>query len=95
MLANFLFEQIIVLLRLKFPSSLTKEVLLFHLQNGSNQSSVLHYHLFLEAQSYAPFLVELNEKSRRVLFSVNFTALLLVWLSERCLDEQKRNFCLE
>ena len=71
------------------------EVLLFHLQNGSSQSSVLLHDLFLEARSSSPFLVQLNEKSRRVLFSVCFAAHLLTWLSERCLDEQKRSFCLE
>ena len=87
-----------VLLCSKFSFSLAMEdleVLLFHLQNGSSQRSVLHYDLFLEARSSAPFLIQLNEKSRRVLFSICFAAYLLTWQSERCLDEQKRSFSLE
>ena len=71
------------------------EVLLLHLQNGLSQSNLLHYDLFSEAQSSTPCLVQLNEKSRRVLFSACFATDLLTWLSERCLDEQKRSFCLE
>ena len=31
-------------------------VVIFHFQNGLSQSSVLHYDLFLEARSSAPFL---------------------------------------